>query len=182
MPATIGASPDSVTIRMNIRDHFGEDANKIFMVDGALTDDALEALLDGIEATTNVAFDKVSVSSSRLATGLRATPINQLFNLAATFLVLTFERVNPVNAAKTLRKSFILPAPKSLVVSSDGSPNVGVVNATPTTANDYLANLIDQLEDSLAFEGSDGSIYAGGWTYVPSRSSLATGSAVIDGV
>lgn len=181
MAIAIGATPTFLAVRASMLDSMGEDANKIFTIGGTVTDEELVDFLGWFETLTNGAFGKVTVSSSRVVTGMRPTPVSQLYNLLANFMVLTFSQAHPLNATKTIRKSFVIPAIRALAVAAGGVPDVGSVNATPTLLPDYLANVIDFLEDNLVYEDIAGDVTIGGWTFQPSMSSLATASSVIDG-
>lgn len=178
MAATIASAPDTLTISMTFQSVTGDSVTKIFDVDGGMSDEDVESLINAIDFCTNALITNVSVSAKRLVSGLKNAASASSQNLVSVFMLLSFGMVHPLNAGKTVRKGFAIPAYVN-ALNVDNSPNVG----TPGTAaaTNYLGTIVEVLEESLQYTAIDGSLNTG-FEYQPSASGFGTGADVIDGV
>lgn len=167
MAIAIGAAPAVAPLRAIMTDFYGRSVTKTTLLDGAIDDTSLLEILNDFAALTRCEFGKTEVGG-RIVTGLPDTASDSLFPEVTDLAELTFTRENPVNAAKTITKSFLIPGIQSSVVDTDKSLIVG----TPGTGSltDRLARLIGNLETFLAVLGSDGVYYTGSFTFAPTRS------------
>lgn len=182
MAATIGAAATSAVIRVRMTDVQGEDVNKVFVLDGAVTDEDLEHLLDALDALSNAAITACTVSRVFNVTGLTPSATNALERNVSNQIVLTFEKESPINSAATVSRSFIIPA----FVSAAQDPTTGAILRSepaldPATAPEWMWDLIETLSAELQYEAADGDFYPGSWTYQPLKSSAVTVPNVIDG-
>lgn len=172
MAVALGAAADERVVRILFKDYRTEKVVKTFSLDGATTDADVEAILTDIDTLSNSGVVKSSVQTAIGATGWGAA-VNALQSSVADIMALTFTQVDPVNAANTITKSFIVPAYVDALMDTDFKP---------VTNNATLNDLITKLEANLAFKGSDGIIYAGGWTYQRNMSGFGKTSREIDGL
>lgn len=180
MPATIPAAPTYIDVRIKITDTFGEVVTKVFTLDGAATDTEIKEILDDQEAVSNGSME-VSISSTRVPTGLRATPLDALERTVGTMLVLGFEKEHPLNALKEVNRSFSIPTPKDGVIDAQGNPDPVEPAGAPANIRENLGRLIANLETLLTYNAIDGDWYPGSFTYDPSESGLATTPRIYDG-
>lgn len=170
MAVTIGATPDTAIIRLQYEDVHGEQVIKSFEIDGAAADVDIETAMTALNAIANPGVLKAALVPSRLMTGWSvASAASQ--NSVAMIMALTFQKTDPVNANKTVYKSFIVPG------WLDGLKDV---DSKPVTNSANLNALISFLEDNLNYVGADGTNYPGGWTYNRSRSGFGATSREID--
>lgn len=172
MAVSISGSATERVIRMAMVDTDGEKVVKTWGVAGTVVDADLATALDELDALTNAGVTKISVSTSKSASGFGAA-VSALQNSVGYIMALTFTQTDPVNAANTIKKSFIVPAPLEALKDTD---------LKPVTTNSNLNALITFLAANLSFVGSDGVIRAGGWTYNRSMSGFGTVSREIDGL
>lgn len=171
MAIAIGSAPDEVSLRIQFKDVDGEEVIKVVSLDGAMTDADIVVLMTSLDALTNAGVLKASVVTSRPITGFSAAS-SAAQNTIGYIMALTFEKANPLNANKTVRKSFIVPAPPDALKDTDKKPVEG---------NTALDDIISGLEDWLNYLGVDGTYYPGGWTYNRSASGFGTVNNEIDG-
>jgi hypothetical protein len=176
MAITLAAAPDVLTLAVDFKSVSGDGASKRTQLDGAATDTNIINLLTDMDTLSNARMVR-AVWGGRLAAGQKGSASSSSQNLISTWMQLNFEKVDPVNAANTVRKSWALPAYLDALVDTDFSPTVD----TPGTGSNAarLGRIIDFLEDSLAYLGADGTYYNGGWTYV--GGGFGTGNDVLDG-
>lgn len=180
MPATIPGAPSYIDVRVKMEDTFGEKITKIFTLSGATTDAELKEILDDIEATTNGSME-VSISSTRVPTGLRATALDQLERTIGSLLVLGFEKPHPLNALEEVNRSFSIPAPLDAVIDAQGNPDPVEPAGAPANPRENLGRLVANLEALLTYRAINATWYPGGYTYDPSESGLATTPRIYDG-
>lgn len=180
MPATIPAAPSYIDVRIKMTDVFDEVVNKQFTLAGDTDDTVLKEILDDMEATCNGTME-VSISSTRVPTGLRATPLDALERKVGDLLVLGFEKAHPLNALKEVNRSFSIPTPKDGVVDVNGNPDPVEPAGAPANIRENLGRLIANLETQLTYLAIDGDWYPGGFTYDPSESGLAGVPRIYDG-
>lgn len=176
MAATIGAAPDVNTIRWLLESSTLDKANKVTQVDGAMVDADIESLLDCFDDCSNARAISCKVGE-RVVTGLKATAGSTSQNLISAYMVLSFQKTNPVNALKVVTKNFIVPAYKEVLRGPDNNPDPDTAGTGSTRAR--LGLMIQLLEDNLNYVGADGDNYPGGWTYA--GGGFGTGNDVIDG-
>lgn len=173
MAIAIGSTPTTYAVRLKHFDTDGEEIVKTFTLDGATDIADIVTFLGHYVALTNAGFSSGKLTAEFDITGLTAGATNALRPSVADFLGLTYEKIDPVNSAKTARKGFLVPAyVASKVKNSDDS--------IKTTDTD-LAAVIAFLEDQLQFVGYDGVAYPGGFTFIQTRSGFGSGARVIDG-
>lgn len=180
MPATIPGAPSYIDVRVKMTDIFDEVVTKIFTLSGATTDAELKEILDDLESTTNATME-VSISSTRVPTGLRATPLDQLERKVGDLLVLGFEKPHPLNALKEVNRSFSIPAPLDAVFDDQGVPTATEPPGAPATPVESLGRLIANLEVLLTYQAVNGTWYPGSWVYDVSESGLAGTPRIYDG-
>ena len=176
MAVTLSAAPSVNTIRILNRSTTQDEAQKVFQVDGAMSDADIIDMLDQYDHLTNALIVSCKVGE-RTATGFKSSASSSAQNLVSAFMVLTFEKANPVNALKTVTKNFIVPAYIDSLRNSSNNPDVGTPGTGSLAAR--LGLLVQYLEDNLAYLGADGVQYPGGWTYA--GGGFGTGNDVIDG-
>lgn len=176
MAITLSAAPAVVPIRLTMTAYSGDTAIKNTEIDGGYDDTDTIAALTALDNCTNAAF--VGKVGGRVIAGQKGSAVNALQSLISAFMVLNFEKTNPVNSAETVSKSYVVPAYVDSLVGAGSAPNP----TTPGTGSPsaYLATLIAYLEDNLAYLGSDGTYYNGGWTYT--GGGFGTGNDVVDGI
>lgn len=172
MAIDIAAASDETVIRMTVRDVKGEEVVKTFSLDGGIDDTNIEAFLTAFDAVTNGGVVDAAVITRRPVTGFAAAT-NALQNLVSAILALTFTKVNPINADKTVTKSFIIPAYVDTLQDTDLKP---VEDSTPLNA------VISFLETYLNYEGADGVLYPGDFDYNRTKSGFGTVNREIDGL
>lgn len=180
MPATIPASPSYIDVRIKMTDTFGEVVTKQFTLAGDTDDTVLKEILDDIEATSNATME-VSISSTRVPTGLRSTALDAIERTVGTVLVLGFEKPHPLNALKEVNRSFSIPTPKDSVIDAQGNPDPVEPAGAPANTRENLGRLVANLETQLTYLAIDGDWYPGSFTYDPTESGLATTPRIYDG-
>jgi len=180
MPATIPAIAQEIVVRCAMEDVFGEDVNKTFVLDGALSDAEVATILDDFEAITNARFKRVTLSRVQTVTGMRNAAVNALERNVGNQMILGFTKPDPVREDKTVNRTFIIPAHVAAIEALDGSP-IYTPAATPSSGPEYLARLLTNLETGLQYQGVDGNYYPG-FNFTGAGSGAATVPNVIDGV
>lgn len=165
MAVVIGSSADEIIIRIQFRDVTGEEVIKTFPLDPTISDANVVAMANDISALSNAGVIKASVVTSRPLTGWAAAA-NSLQNNVGNIAVLTFQKVNPINANKTLTRGFIVPAYLDAIRNT--------TDQKPVTGNATLNALIALLEDNLTWQAPTGTFYPGGWTYNRTKSGFGT--------
>lgn len=176
MAITLSAAPDVVSIRLNMESYSGDTAIKNTEIDGGYDDTETIAALTALDNCSNAKF--TGKVGGRTISGQKGSAVNALQSLISTFMVLNFEKVDPVNAAKVVSKSYVVPAYVDSLVGAGSAPNP----TTPGTGSPsaYLGTLIAYLEDNLGYLGADGTYYNGGFTYV--GGAFGTGADLVDGI
>lgn len=157
MAITISTDPTYIQVRVEMIDYDGEAVVKVFDLKGTALQADIEAILDGLEAVSNAKISKVSVVSVRTGSGMAVTAKNALQNKISAVMTLGFEREDPINSNKVVRKVFQVPAYLDALEGVGGS-----VNAEQSD----LADLITLLEANLV--------------YVDNRTTIPTYNAVFD--
>lgn len=183
--ATIGAAPTTSVIRRSFYDVFNEHVVKSTTIDGTMTNPDMELLLECEEGLSNLKYSGTSVTNISDVTGLRASAIDALERNVSNRAFLTFSKNSPLDATKTVYRTFTIPGFKDALQNPDGSiitpADPGVTVQGSWTAAMFLFVLVDLLENNLDYEAADGNHYPGGWTYQPSKSGTGTTTNEIDG-
>jgi len=177
MAITLATTPAVLPLAATFVSTTQDEAIKRTLLDGGISDTDVINLLTDMDACSNAKMINVNFGG-RLASGQKGTASTSSQNLVSAFMQLNFEKVDPVNAAKTVRKSWALPAYADALRGSDNAPDVG----TPGTGSlaERLGRIVATLEANLAFLGADGVYDNGGWTYV--GGGFGTGNDIIDGI
>jgi hypothetical protein len=175
MAATIGATPTSIELRLVYLDEAGEPAPVTIPLGATSADADIETLIEDLAPLTN-AFLSAKLVKSYDVTEITNTgkPAVAVQSLVAAILAVEFQRANPLNANKTIRKQVILPAYINAIRNDGVTPHV------PVTSNADLNAVVAYLEDHLDYVDVAGDHYEGGWTYNPS-SKFGTRPTVTDG-
>ena len=189
MPPIVADIPLTNITRQTIGfiDHAGERAKKVTKMASVLAVGNIEYVIQTLATLSHAGMNSLAVSV-QAAVDLDSEPIvsvSGLYTLANIRLVLGFERVHPLNEAKIITAGYAIPAPVNDIVSSSNPKRPVMVRevtfAAAATDEERLGALVDYLCDALIYEDATGAITVGGWTYVESRSGLATVGGVIDG-
>src|ERR1044072_2752766 len=151
MAASIDAAASSIELRITYTDVRGETARVTLVLDSALTDGDLEALIDHIDALTNSAMT-VNIVSVRGVTGL-ASASSSAQSLVAAFMALDFTNANPINTDLAVHKQVVTPAYLDALYAA----------GFPVEGNTHLDAIVAGVGDSLVYVGLDESINVGGW-------------------
>lgn len=174
------------TSRVHVTDHAGEGKLKITRLSNAGAAGNLVASLNALESLMHASLDRLSVTQQMETTvDFGAASTSGLYTLANLRLVLGFQRDHPLNSAKVLTAGYAIPSPVNAIVSTANPKRPvmerGITFALAAGPTEALGALVDWLENALTYEDVTGEIHEGGWTYVESRSGLASVSGVIDG-
>jgi hypothetical protein len=173
MAVGIGASPDEVVIRIEFLDVNGERLVKTFPLDGAETDANAIAIMDAIDGLSNALITKASILSGRPFTGLKSAAVDAVERKVSDIMALTFTKTDPVNASKTVKRGFIIPAYLGALIDTDYHP---------VSTNSDLNALVVRLAADLNYLGNDGTFYPGSWTYQNGFSGFGSTTREIDGL
>src|ERR1051326_3398621 len=166
--ASINSAPTVSNIRRSFYDTFNEHVVKTTTVDGTMTNPDMELLLECEEGLSNAKYVGTNVTNLSEVTGLRSAALDELERNVSNRAFLTFSKDNPLDATKTVYKSFTIPAFKDAMQNPDGSiatpVDPGVTVQSAWTAPMFLFTLIDLLENNLDYLAADGTHHPGGWT------------------
>lgn len=176
MAITLGASPDVLTLATDHQSITGDGASKRTQLDGGTSDTDITNLIEDMDSISAAKIVRANWGG-RIASGMKGSAQSTSQNLISAWMQLNFSKVDPVNAAKTVVKSWSLPAYNDTLRDTDNTPTVGTPGSGSAAAR--LGRIVATLEDSLAYLGADGVYYNGGWTYV--GGGFGTGNDVIDG-
>lgn len=177
MAVTLGSAPAVNTIRIKNQSSTQDTAQKVFKVDGAMSDANIIDMLDQYDNLTNAKIVSCKVGE-RVATGFKSSASSSAQNLISAIMVLEFRKTDPVNSLNMVSKKFLVPAYIESLRNSSNNPDVGTAGTGSLAAR--LGLLVQYLEDNLDYLGADGTHYPGGWTYA--GGGFATANDVIDGV
>jgi hypothetical protein len=189
MPITIADAVEDAVYNTSItfRDHADEQGRKVSRLANVGDAGNLAAAMNVVAAVSHAGIVKAT-ASQLVVVDLDAEPnitLSGLYTLTKQRLILGFQRAHPLNAAKIVTAGFGIPAPINTIVSSTNPKRPlytrGTAFASASTDILKLGALIDWLETALTYEAVDGIVYVGGWTFVDSRSGLASVAGVIDG-
>lgn len=189
MPVELfGAVQDDVyNVNLTFRDHADEQGRKVSRLANAGAATNLEASINTLLQLTHAGLVKANATQI-VTVQVEDEPIitlSGLYTLTKQRLILGFQRAHPLNGAKIVTAGYAIPAPINTIVSATNPKRPlyvrGVTFAAAANDQERLGALIDWLEDALTYEAVDGVIYEGGWTFVDSRSGLASVAGVIDG-
>lgn len=188
--ATVGAVTlgSIARLTMGFVDQANERARKVTRLASIGDDENIQYIAEHTNNLSHAGLTSLSVSQSIL-TALDSddgdATLSGLYTLVNLRLILGFERVHPLNPSKIITAGYAIPAPVNDIVSATNPKRPLMTRgtaldaaATPLT---QLGAIVDYLEDALVYTAADGVDYVGGWTYVDSRSGLATIAGVIDG-
>jgi hypothetical protein len=182
MAIEIGEAPTTKIVRFTAVDVAGETWKREISLDGAMDDADVVLMMESIEATTNCAYENPKLVLEFDITGMRSVPVAALNQFVAIFLGLYFQKTSPLNAAKTVARTFELPAYKDAIRAADNSIDYGALPATPASPEDHITRLVNLLEDNLQYVGADGEVYPGGWTVNNDKSAFGTAQSRTDGL
>jgi hypothetical protein len=174
------------TARVHVTDHAGEGKTKVTRLGNAGNAANLVASINALESLMHASLDRLS-ATQQLETTVTAgaASTSGLYTLANIRLVLGFERVHPLNPSKIITAGYAIPSPVNGIVSTTNPKRPvmvrGISFGSAAGVTEALGALVDWLEDALTYEDATGDVNVGGWTYVDSRSGLATVTGVIDG-
>lgn len=170
MAVVVGSAPDILASRVRFKDTVGKFATKVFDLGGAIDDTTLQEIFEDLNALTNAQVTHAD-AGGRTVTGMNASATSALQSLISVMIELTFSQVNPINAAKTVVKTFLIPAPVQVIIETDGTLDDG---GTPGegSLDARLARLIANLEDWLVYVDATDAVTVGGWTYQSGKSGL----------
>lgn len=172
-------------IRLTQSDALHESVRKVFTVHnvGSHVQDAMRSY----EVVTQASIDEAGAGIDVPVTGAStAVGTSGMFPKIGDQLVLGFYRTHPVDASKTLRKVFVIPAPEPATYDLTTLKPIlsrGVDFATALGGADrteVLGALVDWLETALVYD-HDGTRYNGGWTYSEAMSGLISTAREYDG-
>lgn len=162
---------------LDLRDYTGETARVIIPLDGAMSDADIIAIVDEYITATNALVTptiKRQYDFAGYAVAGRPKNGTNPQALLAAVLALEFQKVSPLNAAKTITKQILLPA------YVDALRNDAVTPHVPVTNNTNLNTLTTGIADGLDVVLADGNHYPNGWTFNPG-SKFGTRTTVTDG-
>lgn len=171
MTIAIGEAPEYMPMRVQFKDAFGEVIVKTSTLGGSIDDTHILQIATDLSTLTNAQFLKMTVNE-RLVSGLPASATDAVFPTVNNLAELTFSQEDPLNAAKTIYRSFMIPAPVNDLFNLDKSINVGTSGTD--NAPDQVARLIGNLENYLVLIDHSGTVHTGSWTFEPSKSGLVT--------
>ncbi len=171
MAIAIGSAPAKEPMRITFKDAFGETIVKTSTLGGTIDDTHILQIATDLSVLTNAEFLSMTVNE-RVVTGLPASATDAVFPTVNNLAEITFSQVDPLNAAKTIYRSFLIPAAVNAIFNLDKTLNVGTPG-TDTLPN-QLARLIANLENYLVLVDHAGTVHTGGWTFEPSKSGLVT--------
>jgi len=178
MAITLSAAPAVVPVRLVMLSDTGDSLIKNTEIDGGYDNTEMIAFLTALDNVSNASF--TGKVGGRVIAGQKGSPISAMQNMISVFMVLNFEKADPLNAAAVVSKSYTVPAFKEVLRTggSGSTPDVG----TPGTGSpsEYLGTLIAFLEDNLGYLGADAAYYNGGWTYA--GGAFGTGADLVDGI
>lgn len=181
MPITLSslAAASYKVLTFTMRDWRGETITRSIKLAGDITDADVVAILTRVEGLSNAVIDKAWLSTIQTASGMSTVPAATAEPLVAIQGKFGFSVVDPLNASKTINRSFYLPA---YVASLNSN---GVVQYTPApnggvTPQELLGELIQLLENNLAFELHDGT-HAAGMNFDAGATGFFTAASVTDG-
>lgn len=176
MASAVGTTALSNELIIDFTDYAGEPARVTIPLDGAESDANIALIVDDFAALTNsIIHAKVSRVFDITGTAVSGKPATAVEALNAAVLGMEFQKVSPLNAAKTLTRTVLLPAYLAALV------NLGVVPHVPVTGNTTLNDLTAKLAAGLDVVLADGNHYPGGWTYNVG-SKFGTKETVTDGL
>lgn len=189
MPSIDDVTVGSVArVTLGFIDQANERARKITRMASVGAGENIGLVVNHLNAISHAGINSVSVTQSVAATleaGDSDVTLSGLYTLVNLRLILGFEREHPLNPAKTLTAGYSIPAPVNEIVSATNPKRPLMTRGTALNAAatflTRLGAIVDYLETAIVYTAADGVDYVGGWTYVESRSGLATIAGVIDG-
>ncbi len=144
MASAVGSVALSNELIIDFTDFAGEPARVTIPLDGAMTDANIALVVDDYAALTNsIIHAKVSRTFNITGTAVAGKPANTAMPLNAAVLGLEFQKVSPLNAARTLTRIVLLPAYLAALV------NMSVVPHVPVTTNATLNALVALIGTNL---------------------------------
>lgn len=161
MAATFGANPSYRVIRLELEDVDAERVIKTFEVAGTTTNADIATMLDAFAVISNCKVVRCTVSNVYEVTDIAPVAQNILQNSVGMILEMVFTKTDPVNAAKTLVRGFVVPAYLNALKDTD---------LLTVTNNASLNAVRDFLIANLTVKVADGTYTSGGWTFNRARS------------
>jgi hypothetical protein len=169
----IASTPTVLQCRAKFVDSKGKFAIKTWHIDGAATDTQILDMFYDLTGASNAGIVKAS-AGERDVVGLNDLATNAVQNTVKNFLSLVFSQVDPLNPAKIVTRSFLIPSYK------DDIDNAGAVSRDVTALGSAAVDaLITYLTGALAFQDHAGTWRIGGWTYQASESGFGASGGEI---
>lgn len=160
MAIAIGTA-DEKLLRLEFQDAKGKRVTKTYALSGTVSDADIITALGYIDNMSNAFVVRGVILTSRPITGMKAAAVNALQNTNVSEMLLTFSKVNPINAAKTVLKEVVIPSYVDALEQSDGTPD--------QTNNDLLGWIVF-CQTNLTYFAANGTFYPGNWTYQDAQS------------
>ncbi len=176
MATVIGSAPLVRELRLKFVDEADEEAIINIPLDGAAVDADIIAIVDDYAALSNAYLAEVTVTDRLAITGyaVAGKPAVTAQPLVAAIFAMEFQKVNPLNAAKTVTKQVLLPAYINAIRDDSVKPHI------PTTLNSTLNDLTDLIAANLTYLRADNVYSPGAWAFNHS-SKFGTKATVTDG-
>lgn len=173
------------TVRMTHRDFMGEETRKVSKIRNVGSE--LEAFLNAYLLVSDAGMNASDVSATldaSLALAPDSNPVQSQWSAVYHYVVLTFRRVDPVNASKNIKKEFVLISPVETAIDAPtGALQItqGVAFGAAANTAERIGAMVDFLENSLVFTDGAGATQAGGFTFDPLSSGLISVPRVLEG-
>jgi hypothetical protein len=158
MPITFTTNPNTKTLSVTFQDWRGQRRLMKIKLIGTVANTAIEAFLEDLEAVTNARILKAEVLSEFEASGMGTTATDAPNPEISNLMALNFTAINPLNAAKRVNKSVLIPAFIRAIESTNGS-------GAAFAAQPNLAAIITFFEAGLAYTAANGSHYGNLFDY-----------------
>lgn len=155
VPDPAADAPSFYTLRLKMKDTYGEPAVKVMLLAGDVTSTDVQTFLTAFDAITNAKIERATLTASFEITGMKASASVNSQNHIAEILALTFTGTNPLTG-KTKELAAVIPAWIQALIDTD---------LKPVTGNSNLNAVISFLEDNLVFEDQAGDIQHPTLTY-----------------
>lgn len=120
----VGATPTFMELELIFEDFRGQKVTKRITLDGAATDNQIKAIVSGIDMISNAQIISAKLVSSKSITGMNSTAQNALERNLSEAMALTFAVADPINSAKTISRTILIPAMTAAIELTDGSVDI----------------------------------------------------------
>ena len=176
MAITASTAAAESILRIEWQDKWGEKVIQNIALDGAVTQATVIEILTQMDALSNAQMLKATLFAGTAFIGMKGAALAAASNHVSDRMELTFTKVNPVNAAKTVAKTIAVPAPLDALIDTTSKPYHPVTTSTP------LNTLNTDLAASLNYLGANGTLYPGGFAYANGESGFVSVADQIDGM